>query len=67
MLPPDFYKSFPVVLGLKVSDAIRLIKSVGFFARMYNPNKKNNLTLIFNPKRINISISRGVVTGFVFF
>lgn len=64
----DIHRKFPVILGLRLSDAAPIIKSRGFTPRFHqSDDKKNDLGNTFMPMRINLSISKGIIVGYTFY
>ncbi len=63
----DLYRKFPVLIGLRLADAIPIIKNRGFTPRFYQDGAtKKETDNTFLPMRINLTITKGVVTGYTF-
>jgi hypothetical protein len=64
----DIHRKFPVILGIRLMEAVRLIREKGFSMRMARTDSKtNDLGDSFEPMRVNLSTSRGIVIGYTFF
>jgi len=64
----DIHRKFPVILGIRLMDAVRVIRERNFALRMHKTDSKtNDLGDSFEPMRINLSTSRGIVIGYTFF
>ncbi len=64
----DIHRKFPVILGLRIMDAIRLIKERGFIPRIKSTDTiKNDLGNSFVPMRVNLCISNSIVTSYEFY
>ena len=64
----EVYRKFPVLVGLKVQDAVSLIKKEGFSIRIESfDGKKTNLGNAFEPLRVNLTIVDGIVISNTFY